>query len=163
MNGGQRFDAASYISVEERLATLKAEHPESRVLTQVVAQTQDLGRAFVRCEIYLDVADVFPSASGLAEGSGADGDKWLERTETVAIGRACANLGMAKDRGLPRMSREEAQRFEESVQRRGTRPATLKQLQACESIAKDRDIEIDWQKFTSQEASEFITQFGSRG
>lgn len=161
MAGNQYFDAASYISVEERLATLKTEHPESRVVTAIVAHTADCGRAFVRCEIYLDVSDIYPTATGLAEGSGADGDKWLEKTETVAIGRACANLGMAKDRGTPRMSREEAERFHQSTQRTGEQPATEKQLAACERIARDRGLTVEWSKFTRQEASAFITHFGA--
>lgn len=118
------FDSENYIAVEDRIAALKDEHPESAILTEVVGTTGDLAKVVIKATIYLSPGHDRPSATGLAEATSADGDKWLEKCETVAIGRACANLGMARFRGTPRMSAEENEAWQARQESRAQqRPA----------------------------------------
>lgn len=102
------FLPEDYEPVEDRIRDFYADHPQGRITTTMLerAQSEVVFRAQVFRE--LDV-DPHPAATGHAHGFLGQA-KDLEKTETVAIGRALANLNYAKQGR--RMSREEAQAFE---------------------------------------------------
>lgn len=113
-----KFDLDSYETVETRLARFWKEHPEGRVLTDLVFH--DERRFIVKAEIYFDRNDLTPVASGFAEeivgASPVNRVSALENGETSAIGRALANCNYASQGKRP--SREEM----EKVQRYNDEP-----------------------------------------
>ena len=88
-----KFDLESYETVEVRLRRLYENHPEARVLTELVFQ--DERRFIIKAEIYLDRSDMTPVATGYAEeivgASPVNRSSALENGETSAIGRAISN------------------------------------------------------------------------
>jgi hypothetical protein len=110
------FDLSAYEPVEERLARFWQDHPEGRIVTQLVESVD--GNYIVRAEVYrlplvqgvtLVEGHAFPDSTGYAqerEGtSPVNKTSALENCETSAIGRALANLGYAPKGQRP--SREE--------------------------------------------------------
>lgn len=119
-----------YEPVEDRIRDFYADHPQGRIITHLVERAQS--EVVFRAEVFRDLdPDPHPAASGHAHGFLGQA-KDLEKTETVAIGRALANLNYAKQGR--RMSREEAQAFEDTKPKGptgGARPgatATEKQI-----------------------------------
>jgi hypothetical protein len=111
-----RFDLSDYEPVEDRLRRFWAEHPEGRVLTDLIAYSDS--QFIVRAEIYFNREDDRPVASGYAEETvtqrGVNQTSAAENCETSAIGRALANCGYAPKGKRP--SQEEMRK----VQRRGS-------------------------------------------
>ena len=107
-----KFDLDSYETVESRLARFWTEHPNGRVLTDLVFH--DERRFIVKAEIYFDREDLTPISSGFAEeivgASPVNRVSALENGETSAIGRALANCNYASQGKRP--SREEMQKVE---------------------------------------------------
>lgn len=99
-----------YEPVEDRIREFYKDHPSGRITTELLerAHSEVVFRASVYRE--LDV-DPHPAATGHAHGYLGQ-PKDLEKTETVAIGRALANLNYAKQGR--RMSREESEAFEDA-------------------------------------------------
>lgn len=105
------IDLTSYETVEERIARFKADHPNFRVLTDLVSSEGEVGqtRWIVKASVWRDASsgDV-PDATGYAfevDGAGmTQRTAALETCETSAIGRALANIGYA---GNKRVTREE--------------------------------------------------------
>lgn len=102
------FLPEDYEPVEDRIRDFYTDHPQGRITTTMLerAQSEVVFRAQVFRELDLDP---HPAATGHAHGFLGQA-KDLEKTETVAIGRALANLNYSKQGR--RMSREEAQAFE---------------------------------------------------
>lgn len=102
-----RFNLADYETVAERIARFYADHPDGRILTELLQTLDDPQgwRFVVRASIYVGEE---MKATGLAEerlnGKGANQDAALENAETSAIGRGLANW---KYSGAKRASREE--------------------------------------------------------
>jgi hypothetical protein len=113
-----KFDLDNYEMVDVRLAKFWADHPNGRVLTEMVFQ--DERRFIVKAEIYFDREDMTPVAHGHAEeivgASPVNRTSALENCETSAIGRALANCNYAPVGKRP--SREEM----EKVQRYDSEP-----------------------------------------
>lgn len=107
-----------YEPVEDRIRDFYADHPQGRITTTMLERGQM--EVVFRAQVFreLDI-DPHPAATGHAHGFLGQA-KDLEKTETVAIGRALANLNYAKQGR--RMSREEAQAFEEVKTKPVTRP-----------------------------------------
>jgi hypothetical protein len=137
-----------YEQVEDRIRKFYSDHPQGRITTTMLerGQMEVVFRAQVFRELDLDP---HPAATGHAHGFLGQ-PKDLEKTETVAIGRALANLNYAKQGR--RMSREEAQAFEETktmhpvghatgplATQRATAPATPAQIK----LAKDLLAQVD--------------------
>ena len=84
-----------YDQVEDRLKKFWEDNPNGRVDTKIIHVSEDFKNAIHRCEIYKDIADEFPIASGIAQDQqgpvGANKTSWIENGETSAIGRALAN------------------------------------------------------------------------
>ena len=96
-----------YETVADRLARFWADHPDGRVVTELVAYSD---QAFiVRCEVYGHRDYPAPDATGFAEervgASPVNRTSALENCETSAVGRALANLNYAPKGARP--SREE--------------------------------------------------------
>jgi hypothetical protein len=107
------YDPSKYEQVSDRLRRFWRDHPEARIWTEMVFQ--DERRFIVRAEIYFDVDDVHPKASGYAEeivgASPVNRTSALENCETSAIGRALANCNYVSE-GKERASAEEMQKVE---------------------------------------------------
>jgi hypothetical protein len=119
-----------YEPVEDRIRDFYTDHPQGRITTTMVERAHS--EVVFRAEVFreLDI-DPHPAATGHAHGFLGQA-KDLEKTETVAIGRALANLNYAKQGR--RMSREEAQAFEDTK----TKPPVHPVGNAKGPLAKDR-------------------------
>jgi len=113
------FNLADYEPVEVRLARFWEEHPNGRVLTDLVHHGN--GQFIFRACLYRE-GEQQPFATGYAEEMvttrGVNQTSAAENGETSSIGRALANAGYAPKGKRP--SREEMQK----VERHGGRPAT---------------------------------------
>lgn len=103
------FLPADYEPVEDRIRAFYADHPQGRITTTEIGF--DHKEVRFRADVYRDLdPEPHPAATGHAHGFvGAEKD--YEKTETVAIGRALANLNYAKQGARP--SREEMQAFQD--------------------------------------------------
>lgn len=94
-----RFDASKYVTVQDRINQFWKDNPEGRIETQLASMPSDFERALYRAEVYRNVADAKPAATGysmaIAGTGGANNTAWHENAETSAIGRALANMGYA--------------------------------------------------------------------
>jgi len=108
-----RFNLDDYVDVAERITLFYEKYPAGKVLTELlnVNTTIEKQTQFI-VQAHLYDGEVL-LASGLAEESfspqGANVTSPLENAETSAIGRACANLGMATMRNgkIQRPSKQE--------------------------------------------------------
>jgi hypothetical protein len=119
-----RFDLNDYETVEDRLVKFWADHPEGRILTDLVAYGD---KQFIfRAEVYFTFSDDRPVASGYAEevvgSTPVNKTSAAENCETSAIGRALANCGYATKGKRP--SREEMAK----VQRREAKPEVTEEM-----------------------------------
>lgn len=104
-----------YVPVAERIALFYQRYPLGRIITCLVEQSDDA--VIVRASVYRSESDDGPSATGWAAERPGDGEintvACLENTETSAIGRALANLGL----GGSRRSRDSASSYESAARR----------------------------------------------
>lgn len=104
------FNLSDYETVEERLEKFWADNASGRIATSV--HHYDAEYVVFRAEVYRDIADSCPTATGYAEekrGAGTvNKTNHVENCETSAIGRALANMGYATKGKRP--SREEMQK-----------------------------------------------------
>ena len=123
VNGGE------YATVAERITLFYARYPRGRIVTRLLTRTEQ--EITVQAFVYRSVEEEQPSATGLAAERIGDGDvntvACLENSETSAIGRALANLGLTASPHRP--SREEMEKANRArrlqVSERIHRPATL--------------------------------------
>lgn len=104
------FNLDEYQTVAERLELFWKDHPNGRVFTKALETS--MSRFIVYSEVYFDMADEHPKATGLAEetvqGRGVNATSALENCESSSIGRALANCGYSpKGDATKRPSREE--------------------------------------------------------
>jgi len=101
------FDVGEYAPVADRVTLFYARFPTGRIITRLISRTEH--EITVQAFVFRSVEDQRPSATGLASERIGDGDvntvACLENTETSAIGRALANLGLTASAQRP--SREE--------------------------------------------------------
>jgi len=112
-----KFNLADYETVEERIKKFYAEHPDGRIVTEIVTEwgEQSKPRTWIfKALVYLTAGDQaagLPKATGYAseiDGTGgANNGSAAENSETSAIGRALANMNLS---GNKRSSREEMQK-----------------------------------------------------
>ena len=122
------FDPADYAPVAERITLFYARFPMGRITTRLIARTEH--EITVQAYVFRSVEEERPSATGLASERIGDGDvntvACLENTETSAIGRALANLGLTASAQRPsreemlKANRERALRVSEPSPRRLT-------------------------------------------
>ena len=112
------FDAGEYAPVADRIALFYERYPSGRILTRLISRTRR--EITVQAFVFRSLDEGRPSATGLASERVDDGEvnkvACLENTETSAIGRALANLGLAAS--LHRPSREEMARVDRDHARR---------------------------------------------
>tara|TARA_Y100000033_G_scaffold18760_1_gene17603 strand:- start:47 stop:805 length:759 start_codon:yes stop_codon:yes gene_type:complete len=84
-----------YDQVEDRLKKFWKDNPNGRINTKITHVSEDLQNAIHKCEVYKDIEDQYPVATGIAQDQhgavGANKTSWIENGETSAIGRALAN------------------------------------------------------------------------
>ena len=101
------FDVGEYAPVADRITLFYARFPMGRIITRLISRTDE--EITVQAFVFRSVEEERPSATGLASERIGDGDvntvACLENTETSAIGRALANLGLTASAQRP--SREE--------------------------------------------------------
>ena len=115
--------AGEYAPVADRITLFYARYPTGRILTRLISRTRY--EITVQAFVFRSVTEVRPSATGLASERIGDGDvntvACLENTETSAIGRALANLGLTASPRRP--SREEMEKANRERSRRVAEPA----------------------------------------
>ena len=147
-----RFNLDNYETVEARLARFWEDHPNGQIRTSM--HHYDENRVVFKAEVYRDVADTKPVATGHAEevrdASPVNRTSHLENAETSAIGRALANWKYAS-KTQPRPSRQEM----EKVQRMTDAPRNDADLvtrfrEACakanldpQDVAKEADVDLN--------------------
>ena len=114
--------AGDYAPVADRITLFYQRYPTGRILTRLISRTRY--EITVQAFVYRSVAELRPSATGLASERIGDGDvntvACLENTETSAIGRALANLGLTASERRP--SREEMEKANRERARRVAEP-----------------------------------------
>ena len=113
------FDLSQYQTVAERLELFWKDHPNGRIFTKCLEMSPS--RFIVYSEVYFDMADEHPKATGLAEetvqGRGVNMTSALENCESSSIGRSLANCGYSpKGDSAKRPSREEMAKVAAKVQ-----------------------------------------------
>lgn len=126
------FNLNDYEPVEVRLARFWAEHPNGRVLTELIHHGE--GQFIVRTALFRE-GDNQPFATGYAEElvttRGVNQTSALENCETSSTGRALANAGYAPKGKRP--SLEEMQK----VVRAGGKPATPELTDLQKSVREE--------------------------
>lgn len=133
------FDPSGYATVPERITLFYQHHPEGRIETDLVAR-DDVSITF-KALVYRNETDLVAAASGWATEREGDGDintvACLENTETSAIGRALANLGLTASKQRPSLeemekaSRERAWRVRESAHDEGYGSMHTNAIEGC--------------------------------
>lgn len=92
---GKQNGLKDYVEVNVRVEKFHEKYPYGRIHTEIVSWND--GVVVMKAEIYRDISDSFPSATGHAyekEGSSfINKTSALENCETSAVGRALALLG----------------------------------------------------------------------
>jgi len=134
-----KFNLDEYETVDSRLKKFRADYPASRVLTFLVSNPDDPTRFVFRAEIYTDLEDSRPIATGWEEeitnnGSPVNRTSAMANAETSAIGRALANFTYS---GNKRPSREEMEKVARADQTKSAPVVTDEQLHlAQEALAQ---------------------------
>src|SRR5215204_7578817 len=111
-------DGGDYAPVAHRITLFYSRHPTGRILTRLLSRTER--EITVQAFVFRSTEEQRPAATGLASERIGDGDvntvACLENTETSAIGRALANLGLTASPNRP--SREEIDKADRERARR---------------------------------------------
>ena len=116
-----RFDLDSYETVAERLARAHKDHPELRVITNLVEVARDERnypiQYIVQAQIYIgDVLKAQDYAEEMVGGNGVNKTSALENCATSSIGRCLADMGyQGVDPRKTRPSREEMEKVERAT------------------------------------------------
>jgi len=98
-----------YAPVADRLTLFYARYPNGRVVTELVSR--DEVEIVFKAVVYRSTEEAQPAATGWAAERIGDGDvntvACLENTETSAVGRALANLGLTASRNRPSLEEME--------------------------------------------------------
>src|SRR6476659_7230860 len=127
------FDVGEYAPVADRITLFYARFPTGRIITRLISRTRF--EITVQAFVFRSLEEQRPSATGLASERIGDGDvntvACLENTETSAIGRALANLGLTASAHRPsreeidKANRDRARRVSEPSPPRLTSPASI--------------------------------------
>lgn len=135
------FNLEDYETVDERIHKFWEKYPNGRIITSdpiIVRNVEGAPLQYVfRCEVYRDISDPVPSATGTAEeivgSSPVNRTSALENAESSAIGRALANLSFSKKGTRP------SQTEMAKVQRNET-PPSQREVKAPESDWKSEPV-----------------------
>jgi len=127
-----RFNLDNYETVEARLAKFWEENPNGQVFTSIYHY--DETRVVFKAEVYKDISDLRPVATGFAEevrdASPVNRTSHVENAETSAIGRALANWTFAA-KTSPRPSRQEMEKVERMTETKPDADLVTKFKEAC--------------------------------
>jgi uncharacterized protein YbdZ (MbtH family) len=85
-----KFDGRDYLEVKWRLLWLRSQHPDARIVTEIVQHNEENGFALFRAEAEIPGGG---KATGWGSETVRDFHDYIEAAETKAIGRALAALG----------------------------------------------------------------------
>lgn len=133
-----RFNLDNYETVEARLAKFWEENPKGQVFTSI--HHYDETRVVFKAEVYRDISDPRPVATGHAEevrdASPVNRTSHVENAETSAIGRALANWTFAA-KTSPRPSRQEMEKVERMTETKPDADLLSKFRAACAKAGVD--------------------------
>jgi hypothetical protein len=164
------FNLADYETVDSRLHRFHETHKNGRVHTELVTtRINDAGQIIqyvCKAEIYRDLLDPVPSATGYAEevlGSNPiNRTSALENCETSAIGRALANLGFSTKGARPsqtemtKASRAPKKSLTETIAE--VSPAVEK-MEKFEQLKKEAYAKAKFYKLLGANADQFLMSF----
>jgi hypothetical protein len=117
------FANDQYAPVADRIRLFYDRFPDGRIVTRLITRTER--DVVVMAAVFRHASDAKPAATGWAAEREGDGEintvACLENTETSAVGRALANLGLTASTKRP--SREEMEK-DDRVRARLLRPPT---------------------------------------
>lgn len=136
---GSGFDSNGYTTVAERIQLFYSAHPLGRIETHLMEHTE---REIVfKAVVFRGPTDKYAAATGWAAERIGDGEinsvACLENTETSAVGRALANLGLTGSRRRP--SAEEMARASRTRARLALGTAPAQQVGASGDDAASAD------------------------
>lgn len=133
-----RFNLDNYETVEARLAKFWEMYPNGQVFTAI--HHYDSDKVVFRAEIYKDISDPRPVATGYAEeirdASPVNRTSHVENAETSAIGRALANY-IFQSKTAPRPSREEMAKVARREEPKSDADLLTKFREACAKAGLD--------------------------
>ena len=97
------FDPSEYAPVAERITLFYRQHPNGRIITRLLQADQQT--VLFRAQVFRSATEERAAATGYASERPGDGEintnACVENTETSAVGRALANLGITAGRQRP--------------------------------------------------------------
>lgn len=146
-----RFNLDNYETVEARLAKFWEEFPNGQVFTSI--HHYDDNRVVFKAEVYKDIADPRPVATGFAEevrdASPVNRTSHVENAETSSIGRALANWKFAS-KTQPRPSRQEMEKVQRMSDPQSDADLLTKFREACgkagldaQDVAKSAGVDLN--------------------
>jgi hypothetical protein len=138
-----KFNLEEYETVEERIGRLYQNHPDARIVTELVSPADRVETAVFKAYVYLDGNDT-PKATGYAMEKAGEGyvnkTSHVENCETSAIGRALANMGLHGNKRPSREEMEKAQRgHTEYVDYSRMDPANMDMKQLGQAIKQESE------------------------
>jgi len=146
-----KFNLDNYETVEARLAKFWEDCPNGQVFTSIYHY--DDNRVVFKAEVYKDITDSRPVATGFAEevrdASPVNRTSHVENAETSAIGRALANWRYAS-KTQPRPSRQEMEKVQRMTEPRNDADTVTKFREACakanldaQEVARQADVDLN--------------------
>ena len=133
----ESFEPESYVPVADRVALFYTRYPTGRIITDLVGRTEN--EITFRAMAYRSAEDQQPASTGWATERIGDGEintvACLENTETSAIGRALANLGLTASKLRP--SREEMEKADRARRRLRVAEATAGTRKTVPKVNED--------------------------
>ena len=133
-----RFNLDNYETVEARLAKFWEDCPNGQVFTSIYHY--DDNRVVFKAEVYKDISDPRPVATGFAEevrdASPVNRTSHVENAETSSIGRALANWRYAS-KTQPRPSRQEMEKVQRMTEPQSDADLLTKFREACTKAGLD--------------------------
>jgi hypothetical protein len=137
-----RFNLDNYETVEQRLAKFWEEFPNGQIFTSI--HHYDENRVVFKAEVYRDITDPRPVATGHAEevrdASPVNRTSHVENSETSAIGRALANWKF-QSKTAPRPSREEMEKVARAEQQKQPEKLTADFVTKFRKACADKGID----------------------
>ena len=166
-----RFNLDDYVKVNTRIELFWEKYPDGRLVTELTERMGEDG--IFKASTYRTKEETEPASTGHSKGSLIN-PKSLEKTETVAVGRALANLGFEIKKGIA--SREEMEDFEEEteigkniqktfkateISEEQTIPITPKQKTLITNLANKKGLTVKWEEVNKMNvagASKYINE-----
>lgn len=129
-----------YAPVAERVRLFYERYPDGRIITELVSRTER--DVVFKASVFRDAGEQTPAATGWAAEREGDGDintvACLENTETSAVGRALANLGLTASRERPSSEEMQKATHGRSRLRRVREPAAVREWRGVDSRLQRR-------------------------